>query len=79
MLPRFQRLMPMLPSYRLTRFTVPRGSVYVVGDNGTILHSNGGNVWEAQTSGTNVALQAVWGSATGDVYAAGPGIMLHYQ
>jgi signal peptidase I len=33
MLPRVQRLMPLLPSYRLTRYTVPPGTVYVVGDN----------------------------------------------
>jgi signal peptidase I len=33
MLARMRRLMPMLPSYRLTRFRVPEGSVYVVGDN----------------------------------------------
>ena len=33
MLPRMQRLMPQLPSYRLTRYTVPPGTVYVVGDN----------------------------------------------
>jgi signal peptidase I len=33
MLPRVQRLMPQLPSYRLTRYTVPPGTVYVVGDN----------------------------------------------
>src|SRR5687768_10088018 len=33
MLPRIRRLMPMLPSYRLTRFRVPEGSIYVVGDN----------------------------------------------
>jgi signal peptidase I len=33
MLPRIHRLMPMLPSYKLTRFTVPQGTVYVVGDN----------------------------------------------
>jgi signal peptidase I len=33
MLPRVQRLMPLLPSYRLTRYRVPAGTVYVVGDN----------------------------------------------
>jgi signal peptidase I len=33
MLPRVQRLMPLLPSYRLTRYRVPPGTVYVVGDN----------------------------------------------
>lgn len=32
-LPRIRRLMPLLPSYRLTRVTVPPGTVYVVGDN----------------------------------------------
>jgi len=32
-LPRMKRLMPMLPSYRLTRVTVPKDSIYVVGDN----------------------------------------------
>jgi signal peptidase I len=33
MLPRVQRLMPMLPFYRLSRYTVPPGTVYVVGDH----------------------------------------------
>jgi signal peptidase I len=33
MLPRVRRLMPMLPFYRLTRYHVPRGTVYVVGDH----------------------------------------------
>jgi signal peptidase I len=33
MLPRVQRLMPLLPFYRLTRYTVPPGTVYVVGDH----------------------------------------------
>ena len=32
-LPRMRRLMPLLPSYRLTHVTVPPASVYVVGDN----------------------------------------------
>jgi signal peptidase I len=33
MLPRVRRLMPMLSYYRLTRLTVPPGSIYVVGDH----------------------------------------------
>jgi signal peptidase I len=33
MLPRIRRLMPMLPSYKLTHFHVPEGTIYVVGDN----------------------------------------------
>lgn len=32
-LARIRRLLPLLPSYRLTHLTVPRGMVYVVGDN----------------------------------------------
>ncbi len=32
-LPRFQKLMPLLHSYRLARFHVPRGTIYLVGDN----------------------------------------------
>jgi signal peptidase I len=32
-LARMRRLLPLLPSYRLARVTVPRGMVYVVGDN----------------------------------------------
>jgi signal peptidase I len=32
-LQRMRRLLPLLPSYRLTRVTVPPGMVYIVGDN----------------------------------------------
>jgi signal peptidase I len=32
-LPKMRRLLPLLPSYRLTRVRVPPGMVYVVGDN----------------------------------------------
>ena len=32
-LTRMRRLLPLLPSYRLVRLTVPPGMVYVVGDN----------------------------------------------
>jgi signal peptidase I len=32
-LPRIRRVMPLLPSYRLTKLTVPPGKIYVVGDN----------------------------------------------
>lgn len=33
LLPRFRRLLPTLPGYRLTRFTVPPGTIYIVGDH----------------------------------------------
>lgn len=32
-LAKIRRLMPLIPSYRLTRTTVPAGMIYVVGDN----------------------------------------------
>jgi hypothetical protein len=46
--------------------------VYVVGDNGRILHSSDGTSWEfGETSNTVKNLYAVWGDSSGDVYAAG--------
>ncbi len=50
--------------------------VYVVGLQGTILHSRGDGVWTAQTSGTTKDLNAIWGSGPHDLYAAGD-VLLH--
>ncbi len=50
--------------------------VYVVGGQGTILHSRGDGVWTQQTSGTTKDLNAIWGSSPTDVYAAGD-VLLH--
>jgi hypothetical protein len=50
--------------------------VYVVGLQGTILHSRGDGTWTQQTSGTTKDLHAVWGSGPNDVYAAGD-VLLH--
>jgi len=50
------------------------GDVYVVGNNGVVLHSTGSGDWTPQT--TNGAyLTAVWGSGAGDVYAVGSAIL----
>jgi len=58
--------------------------IYVVGEDGTILHSTGDGTWATQTSGVSVDLIAVWGSGSGDVYVVGgnetnpdQGVILH--
>jgi photosystem II stability/assembly factor-like uncharacterized protein len=53
--------------------------LYVVGGQGTILHSsNGGATWKPQASGTTAHLHDVWGSGPNDVYAVGDaGTILH--
>jgi photosystem II stability/assembly factor-like uncharacterized protein len=46
--------------------------VWVVGDEGTILHSNdGGQTWQRRASGTKVPLQLLYGSG-GDLWTVGP-------
>ena len=51
---------------------------YVVGTEGTILHSTDGKSFSHESSGTTSELQAVWGSGAGDVYAVGDaGTILH--
>jgi len=48
--------------------------VYVVGDNGTIMHSSGDPAsWGQQQTGVPFALYGVWGSSASDVYAVGTG------
>lgn len=49
--------------------------VYVVGLQGTILHSRGDGVWTAQTSGTTKDLHAIWGASANDLYAAGDALL----
>jgi hypothetical protein len=48
------------------------GSVYTVGDNGTISHYDGA-LWTEATSGTEAHLRAVWGSSDTHVVAVGDG------
>ncbi|MBW8889962.1 MAG: hypothetical protein JF616_19575 [Fibrobacteres bacterium] len=49
---------------------------FAVGDNGTILHtSNGGALWEIQTSGLTWALNSVWFSTPEKGFAAGGPIL----
>ena len=52
--------------------------IWVVGDEGTILHSrDGGQTWQRQASGTAVPLQLIYGSGT-DLWTVGPrGTILH--
>lgn len=53
--------------------------VFVVGDNGTILHFNG-TTWETQSSGTTSDLLCVWGQDGNDVFAGGrDGLILQYD
>jgi hypothetical protein len=53
--------------------------VFVVGNQGTILHFNG-VTWSPQLSGTSETLFAVWGSSPSDVFAVGEkGVVLRYD
>jgi photosystem II stability/assembly factor-like uncharacterized protein len=54
-------------------------NVFVVGDGGVILHSDGGSApMFPRTSGTAENLESVWGSSASDVYAVGGnGTILH--
>ena len=47
-------------------------SVWVVGENGTILKWNGA-AWSAQTSGTTQLLYGIWGSDANNIWAVGAG------
>jgi hypothetical protein len=49
--------------------------VFVVGDAGTILRSDGGE-WRRMPSGTMESLTGVWGRSPGEVYAVGTGGVL---
>ena len=56
--------------------------VFVVGDNGQILHYDG-NSWSEMDSGSDGYLNAIWGSSNTDVYVVGSenigAIVLHYD
>jgi hypothetical protein len=51
--------------------------IYVVGENGTILHSDGSGTWTAQVSGTTEPLKAVWGSGPNDLHVVGGAAILN--
>lgn len=51
--------------------------VYVVGDDGVVLHWNG-QLWERQPSGTKLPLHGVWGPGPGETFAVGwMGVICH--
>src|SRR5262249_49294813 len=53
-------------------------SIYVVGNNGTILHSSGDGTWTPETSGTTQQLRGVFGTLRSSIYAVGEaGTILH--
>jgi hypothetical protein len=52
--------------------------VWVVGENGTMVHYDG-TKWRAVDSGTTTVLNGVWGSGPGDVFAVGWNVVLHYE
>ncbi|MGB2583395.1 MAG: hypothetical protein WBC89_04485 [Dehalococcoidia bacterium] len=66
----------------MTLFTVWGSSpadVFAVGDNGTILHYDGGS-WREMRGGTSEILMCVWGSSSSDVFAVGlPETIFHYD
>jgi len=52
--------------------------VFAVGDFGLVLHRGSDGMWTRQPAETDQPLFAVWGSARGDLYAAGRGgVLLH--
>jgi hypothetical protein len=54
--------------------------IYVCGDRGTLLHSDGKGGWNPISTGTNSLLFAIWGSSSTDVYIVGfDGTALHYN
>ncbi len=54
-------------------------SIYVVGDEGTILRSDGA-AWHSMENGSRQHLLGIWGSSDTDVYAVGNrGTLLHYD
>lgn len=56
-----------------------RDSAWAVGDDGTVLHSDG-LLWRQVSSGTTRALRGIWGSSTNDVWAVGElGTLLHFD
>jgi hypothetical protein len=58
----------------------PASNIFVVGDNGTILHSSDGSSWSPQASGTTNDLLAVWAVSANDVFSVGEGeTILHYD
>jgi len=55
------------------------GSVFAVGENGTILHFDKDH-WASMASGTDLGLNTVWGTSSGDVYSAGEmATVLHFN
>jgi hypothetical protein len=59
--------------------------VYVVGDNGVILHYDGTS-WSSMTSGTQANLEGIWGISSKNIFAVGwsstgtyTGYILHYN
>lgn len=59
---------PMLPTLK----------IYTVGNGGTIIYSENGTDWTAQTSNTPNNLNAVWGSSATNIFAVGDyGTILH--
>lgn len=56
----------------------PSLKIYAVGDNGTIIYSENGSTWDAQTSETIYDLNAVWGRSAIDIFTVGDtGTILH--
>jgi hypothetical protein len=54
--------------------------IYVCGDRGTFLHSDGKGGWTVIPTGTNSLLFAIWGMSPTDIYIVGfDGTALHYD
>ncbi len=70
--------LPVAPGWLNGVWASSPSEVFVVGENGSILRGDG-NQWEVLDSGTHERLRAVWGTSPIDVYAAGDGVLLHYD
>jgi hypothetical protein len=54
--------------------------IYVCGDRGTFLHSDGKGGWDVIPTGTSSLLFSIWGSSPNDIYIVGfDGTALHYN
>jgi hypothetical protein len=56
----------------------PMVDAWAVGDGGAIARWNG-TEWKLEPSVTDRNLRAVWGSSPTDVWAAGDGVVVHYD
>lgn len=70
--------LPTSPGWLNGVWAASADEVFVVGENGAVLRG-AGDQWEGLDTGTDARLRAVWGTGPSDVFAAGDGVLLHYD